>query len=147
MEDESWKEERRKRAEERIRASESAQARIEALIARAGGPVMVCRNVQESEKDKHEDTIQALFDIGDYKNGGDLTVWIRELTDTIERMEVALYNTLNERDQLLSDLNRITNKHGSCDFCKHKNKFESECQGCSQENDHWEWRVVPDKEV
>lgn len=121
MEDESWKEERRKRAEERIRGVESAQARIDALIARAGGPVMVCRNVQESEEDKHEDTIQALFDIGDYKNGGDMTVWIRGLTDTIDRLEAALYNALLQRDQLLCDLMRI-------------------------EDVHCVWRGVPDKE-
>lgn len=123
MEDESWKEERRKRAKERIRVVESAQERIDALIARAGGPVMVCRNAQESEKDKHDDTIQALFDIGDYKNGGDLTVWIRDLTDTIDRLEVALYNTMIERDQLLTDLRRILSdidirRDMPCKYCK-----------------------------
>ena len=103
---------------------------------------MVVRNTQESEEEKHDDTIQALFDIAEYKNGGDLTVWIRELTDTIDRLEAALYNTLNERDQMLADLNRMTNKHGSCDFCKHKNKSAAECKGCTHENDHWEWRGV-----
>lgn len=121
---------------------EAAQARIDALIARARDPVMVVRNTQESEEEKHDDTIQALFDIAEYKNGGDLTVWIRELTDTIDRLEAALYNTLNERDQMLADLNRMTNKHGSCDFCKHKNKSAAECKGCTHENDHWEWRGV-----
>ena len=141
-ENETWKEEYRKRAEERVRALEAAQARIDALIARAGGPVMVVRNTQESEGEKHDNTIQELFDIAEYKNGGDLTVWIRELTDTIDRLEAALYNTLNERDQMLADLNRMTNKHGSCDFCKHKNKSAAECKGCTHENDHWEWRGV-----
>lgn len=125
---------------------EAAQARIDALIARSGGPMMVARNVQESEEEKHDDTIQALFDIGDYKNGGDLTVWIRELTDTIDRLEAALYNTIKERDQLLADLKRIINKHGSCDYCLRKNKRAVECRGCSMENDHWEWSGVPDKE-
>ena len=141
-ENETWKEEYRKRAEERVRAVEAAQARIDALIARARDPVMVVRNTQESEEEKHDDTIQALFDIAEYKNCGDLTVWIRELTDTIDRLEAALYNTLNERDQMLADLNRMTNKHGSCDFCKHKNKSAAECKGCTHENDHWEWRGV-----
>ena len=121
---------------------EAAQARINALIARAGGPVMVVRNTQESEEEKHQNTIHALFDIADYKNGGDMTVWIRELTDTIDRLEAALHNTLNERDQLLADLNRITNKHGSCDCCQRKNKRAVECRGCTSENDHWEWRGV-----
>lgn len=147
MEDESWKVERRKRAEERIRGVESAQARIDALIARAGGPVMVCRNVQESEKDKHEDTIQALFDIGDYKNGGDLTVWIRELTDTIDRMEVALYNVLLQRDQLLCDLKRIADVHSTCLFCLHNTDAgdEEACIDCSKTESKWEWRGVPEE--
>lgn len=65
---------------------EAAHARIDALIARAGGPMMVVRNTQESEKEKHDNTIQALFDIGDYKNGVDLTVWIRELTDRVHEV-------------------------------------------------------------
>ena len=143
-ENETREEECRKRAEERVRSVEAAQARINALIARACGPVMVVRNTQESEGEKHDNTIQELFDIADYKNGGDLTVWIRELTDTIDRLEAALYNVLNERDQLLADLNRMTNKHGSCDFCKHKNKSAAECKGCTHENDHWEWRGVPE---
>lgn len=121
---------------------EAAQARIDALIARAGDPAIVVRNTQESEEEKHDDTIQALFDIADYKNGGDLTVWIRELTDTIDRLEAALHNALNELDQLLADLNRMTNKHGSCDYCLHKNKSAAECKGCTHENDHWEWRGV-----
>ena len=156
MEDESRKEKRRKRAEERIRSVEEAQARIDALIARAGGPVMVCRNVQESEKDKHEDTIQALFDIGDYKNGGDLTVWIRELTDTIDRLEVALYNTLNERDQLMKDLKEISDIYEPCRYCKNRNEDFSVsdiCRYCNyisfqngEWKDFWEWRGVPDKE-
>ena len=36
MENEAWKEEYRKRAEERVIAGEEAQARIDTLIARAG---------------------------------------------------------------------------------------------------------------
>ena len=51
-----------------------------------------------------------------------------------------------ERGQLLDDLHRMINKHGSCDFCKHKNKSAAECNGCSRENDNWTWRGVPDKE-
>lgn len=146
MEDEVWMEEYRKRAEERVKAVEAAQARIDALIARAGGPVMVVRNTQESEKEKHDDTIQALFDIADYKNGGDLTVWIRELTDTIDRLEAALHNVINERDHLIADMYWMRHKHGSCDYCLHKNKSAAECRGCSRENDNWTWRGVPDKE-
>ena len=149
MEDEAWKEEYRKRAEERVKAVEAAQARIDALIARAGGPMMVVRNTQESEGEKHDDTIQALFDIADYKNGGDLTVWIRELTDTIDRLEAALHNTLNERDQLMIDMKKITSMHMDCFSCKHLTDGTIEhCAHCNPQanQSQWEWRGVNVKE-
>lgn len=153
MENESWKEEYRKRAEERIKSVEAAQARIDALIARAGGPMMVVRNTQESEKEKHDNTIQVLFDIADYKNGGDLTVWIRELIDTIDRLEAALYNVINEREQLLADLicaANIEDSLGSCNFCVHRDKAINDmpCDMCVGFDEHpcFEWRGVPDEE-
>lgn len=152
MEDEAWKEEYRKRAEERVRAVEAAQARIDALIARAGGPVMAVRNTQESEKEKHDDTIQALFDIADYKNGGDLTAWIRELNDTIDRLEAALYNVLNERDQIKKDLHKAATRKtlGLCTYCAHKDAeyFDEPCKTCmeNRKRPNFEWRGVPDKE-
>ena len=152
-ENENWKEEYLKRAEERVRAVEAAQARIDALIARAGGPMMVARNVQESEEEKHDDTIQALFDIGDYKNGGDLTVWIRELTDTIDRLEAALYNTLNERDQLKKDLHEAATKKGFlsiCTYCAQKDVdyFDEPCNTCleNSKRPNFEWRGVQEGE-
>ena len=154
MENETWKEEYRKRAEERVRAVEAEQARIDALIARAGGPMMVARNVQESEEEKHDDTIQALFDIGDYKNRGDLTVWIRELTDTIDRLEAALYNTLNERDQLLDDLQEAATKNGffgACTYCAWEKSTlyddpRKTCMECLANSKHpnFDWRGVPE---
>ena len=149
MENETWNEEYRKRAEDRVRAVETAQERIDALIARAGGPVMVARNVQESEEEKHDDTIQALFDIGDYKNGGDLTVWIRELTDTIDRLEAALYNTLNEREQLKKDLHEAATWKGFlsiCTYCAQKDVdyFDEPCKMCleNSKRPNFEWRGV-----
>ena len=148
-ENETWKEENRKRAEERVRAGEAAQARIDALIARAGGPMMVARNVQESEEEKHDDTIQALFDIGDYKNGGDLTVWIRELTDTIDRLEAALYNVINEREQLKRDLHSAVTYDWvlrPCHFCAHLEEPSNAtpCETClhHKEKPGFEWRGV-----
>ena len=148
-ENENWKEEYRKRAEERVRAVEAAQARIDALIARAGGPMMVARNVQESEEEKHEDTLQALFDIGDYKNGGDLTVWIRELTDTIDRLEAALYNVINEREQLKRDLHSAVTYDWvlrPCHFCAHLEEPSNAtpCETClhHKEKPGFEWRGV-----
>ena len=123
---------------------EAAQARIDALIARAGGPMMVVRNTQERERKKNDNTIQAILDIGAYKNGGDLTVWIRELTDTIDRLEAALHNVIGERDQMLADLKKAMKNIESCEYCMHENKWASECKGCSYEDDHWEWRGVPE---
>ena len=126
---------------------EAAQARIDALIARAGGPVMVVRNTQEREGKKRDNTIQAILDIGAYKNGGDLTVWIRELTDTIDRLEAALYNTLNERDQLMKDMKKIVFRHGDCFACKHLTDGIIECCVHCYPKDNqsqWEWRGVPE---
>ena len=149
MENETWKEEYRKRAKERVRAVEAAQERIDALIARAGGPMMVVRNTQESDEEKHEDTLQALFDIGDYKNGGDLTVWIRELTDTIDRMEAALYNVINEREQLKRDLHSAVTYDWvlrPCHFCAHLEEPSNKtpCETClhHKEKPGFEWRGV-----
>ena len=112
---------------------------------------MVARNVQESEEEKHDDTIQALFDIGDYKNGGDLTVWIRELTDTIDRLEAALYNTLNERDQLKRDLHDACSYDWvlrSCHFCANMEKHSNirPCETCLHHKDKpgFEWRGIPE---
>lgn len=146
MENEAWKEEYQKRAEERVRSVEAAQARIDALLARAGGPMMVVRNTQESEGEKHDNTIQELFDIADYKNGGDLTVWIRELTDTIDRLEAALYNTLNERDQLIDDLRKVTLRYNSCSACGHGFGDDEVCLECSKDDSKCVWRGVQEVE-
>ncbi|MDD6936038.1 MAG: hypothetical protein SPG80_13460 [Candidatus Ventricola sp.] len=145
MEDnETWKEEYRKREEERVRAGEAAQARIDALIARAGGPMMICKNMKEADTEKKEQIMLYVRTISRRDFGGSVAMYFQHLIDTIDWLEAALYNTLNERDQLLADLNRMTNKHGSCDYCLHKNKSAAECKGCTHENDHWEWRGVPE---
>lgn len=124
----------------------TADERIAELLARAGSPVMVVRNTQESDEERHKGARAAIERTADEQFHGNVVDYIGHLVDTIDRLEVALYNTLNERDQLLADLNRITNKHGSCDFCLYKNKSASECKGCNREYDHWTWRGVPDKE-
>ena len=135
---------RREGAMETLRAIDQATERIDALIARAGGPMVICKNVQESDADRRESRMQMLYDVADYRYDGDLLAYPVVLADMIDRLEAALHNTLNERDQLLADLNRMTNKHGSCDYCLHKNKSAAECRGCTRENDHWEWRGVPE---
>ena len=124
----------------------TADERIAELLARAGSPVMVCKNTQESDEEKYNGARAAIERVADEQFHGNVVDYIGHLVDTIDRMEVALHNTLNERNQLLADLNRITNKHGSCDFCLYKNKSASECKGCNREYDHWTWRGVPDKE-
>lgn len=124
----------------------TADERIAELLARAGSPVMVCKNTQESDEEKYNGARAAIERVADEQFHGNVVDYIGHLVDTIDRLEVALHNTLNERNQLLADLNRITNKHGSCDFCLYKNKSASECKGCNREYDHWTWRGVPDEE-
>lgn len=124
----------------------TADERIAELLARAGSPVMVVRNTQESDEERHKGARAAIERTADEQFHGNVVDYIGHLVDTIDRLEVALYNTLNERDQLLADLNRMTNKHVSCDYCLHKNKSAAKCRGCSRENDNWTWRGVPDKE-
>ena len=113
--------------------------------------MMVVRNTQESDEEKHEDTLQALFDIGDYKNRGDLTVWIRELTDTIDRLEAALYNVINEREQLKRDLHSAVTYDWvlrPCHFCAHLEEPSNKtpCETClhHKEKPGFEWRGVPE---
>lgn len=140
----------------------AAEERIEAIIKRAGSPLMIVKGdghysasarmaqidkqarmmAHQLNSKKYECTISIM---GDEIIAQDAK--IRDMANIIDRMEAALYNVLNERDQLLADLNRMTNKHGSCDYCLHKNKSAAECRGCSRENDNWTWRGVPDKEV
>ena len=137
---------RREGAMETLRAIDQATARIDALIERAGVPMVICKNVQESDAVKRESRMQMLYDVADYRYDGDLLAYPVVLADMIDRLEAALHNTLNERDQLLADLRRLINKHNSCDYCLNKNKRAVECRGCSRGNDHWTWRGVPDKE-
>lgn len=139
----------------------AAEERIEALIKRAGSPVMIVKGdghysasarmaqidkqarqmAHELNSPKYECTISIMGE-EIVKQDGKIT----DMANIIDRMEAALHNVINERDQLLADLNRMTNKHGSCDYCLHKNKSAAECRGCSRENDNWTWRGVPDKE-
>lgn len=145
---EDLKEEIRKNSEERIRGVESAQARIDALIARAGGPMVICKNVQESDAVKRESRMQMLYDVADYRYDGDLLAYPVVLADMIDRMEAALANVLGQRDQLLCDLKEIADIHSTCLFCLNRTKAgdEKKCDKCSRINSKWVWRGVPDKE-
>lgn len=139
----------------------TADERINALIARAGSPVMIVKNNEQysasarmAQIDKQARMMAHQLNSPKYEctisiMGDEIIAQDAKITDManiIDRMEAALHNVINERDQLLADLNRMTNKHGSCDYCLHKNKSAAECRGCSRENDNWTWRGVPDKE-
>ena len=163
-ENENWKEEYRKRAEERVRAVESAQARIDALIARAGSPMMIVKNNEQysasarmAEIDKrarmmahqlnspkYECTISIMSDeiiAQDAK--------LRDMANIIDRMEAALHNVINERDQLMKDMKKLVFRHGDCFACKHLTDGIIECcVHCNPKDNQsqWEWRGVPDKE-
>ena len=144
---------RREGAMETLRAIDQATERIDALIARAGGPMVICKNVQESDADRRESRMQMLYDVADYRYDGDLLAYPAELVDTIDRMEAALYNTLNERDQLKRDLHYAVTYDWvlrPCHFCAHLEEptNATPCETCLPHKGKpgFEWRGVPDKE-
>ena len=139
---------RREGAMETLRAIDQATARIDALIERAGGPMVICKNVQESDAVKRESRMQMLYDVADYRYDGDLLAYPVVLADMIDRLEAALHNVINEREQLIFDLKKIVDEHSICDFCLHgtDNYDEEECLDCANGPGKWEWRGVPDKE-
>lgn len=139
---------RREGAMETLRAIDQATERIDALIARAGGPMVICKNVQESDADRRESRMQMLYDVADYRYDGDLLAYPAELVDTIDRLEAALHNVINEREQLIFDLKKIVDEHSICNFCLHDTEDgdEEKCLDCANGPGKWEWRGVPDKE-
>lgn len=141
----------------------TADERINALIERAGSPVMIVKGkdkyspsarmaqidkqarmmAHELHSQKYECTISIM---GDEIIAQDAK--IRDMANIINRMEAALHNVLNERDQLLDDLGEIVFymnvKSDACEYCKHMTDPGAECwhsDAC-----HFEWRGVPDKE-
>lgn len=124
----------------------TADERIRKLIERAGSPVMVCKNTQEDELERRRGIYLETRKIIEEQFDDSVILYIRHLVDTIDRMEAALYNVLNERDQLMSDLRHEIRKHGSCDFCQNVPFHAADCTGCTIDDDRWTWRGVPDKE-
>ena len=140
----------------------TADERIEELIARAGSPVMIVKNNEQysasarmAEIDKrarmmshqlnspkYECTISIMSDeiiAQDAK--------IRDMANIIDRMEAALHNTLNERDQLMKDLKDAVFSNLSCIACKHQFGCDPDlCMFCTplEGNVRWEWRGVPE---
>lgn len=147
---------RREGAMETLRAIDQATARIDALIARAGGPMVICRNVQESDAVKRASLLQMLYDVADYRYDGDLLAYPAELVDTIDRLEAALANALLQRDQLKKDLQVAATMNGffgACTYCAwHKSKIfdghRNPCLEClkNRNRPNFEWRGVPDEE-
>ena len=155
---------RREGAMETLRAIDQATARIDALIARAGSPVMIVKNNEQysasvlmAEIDKrarmmahqlnspkYECTISIMSDeiiAQDAK--------LRDMANIIDRMEAALHNVINERDQLMKDMKKLVFRHGDCFACKHLTDGIIECcVHCNPKDNQsqWEWRGVPDKE-
>lgn len=137
---------RREGAMETLRAIDQATARINALIARAGGPMVTCKNVQESDADKRASRLQMLYDVADYRHDGDLLAYPAELVDTIDRLEASLSNALLQRDQLIDDLRKVTLRYNSCAACGHGFGVDEVCLECSKADSKWVWRGVPDEE-
>lgn len=137
---------RREGAMETLRAIDQATARIDALIARAGGPMVICRNVQESEAVKRASLLQMLYDVADYRYDGDLLAYPAELVDTIDRLEAALANALLQRDQLIDDLRKVTLRYNSCSACGHGFGVDEVCLECSKADSKWVWRGVQEGE-
>ena len=127
---------------ETLRAIDQATARIDALIARAGGPMVICRNVQESDAVKRASLLQMLYDVADYRYDGDLLAYPAELVDTIDRLEAALANALLQRDQLIDDLRKVTLRYNSCSACGHGFGVDEVCLECSKADRKWVWRGV-----
>ena len=136
------REPRREGAMETLRAIDQATARIDALIARAGGPMVICRNVQESDAVKRASLLQMLYDVADYRYDGDLLAYPAELVDTIDRLEAALANALLQRDQLIDDLRKVTLRYNSCSACGHGFGVDEVCRECSKADSKWVWRGV-----
>lgn len=137
---------RREGAMETLRAIDQATARIDALIARAGGPMVICRNVQESDAVKRASLLQMFYDVADYRYDGDLHAYPAELVDTIDRLEAALANALLQRDQLIDDLRKVTLRYNSCSACGHGFGVDEVCLECSKADSKWVWRGVQEGE-
>lgn len=142
----------------------TADERINALIARAGSPVMIVKNneqysasarmaqidkqarmmAHQLNSPKYECTISIM---GDEIIAQDAK--LKEMANIIDRLEAALHNVIGERDQLLKDMKRAVVKHRSCIACKHQADGLIECCGhCIPEDSQsqWEWRGVPDRQ-
>ena len=144
----------------------TADERIEELIARAGSPVMIVKGdgqysasarmaqidkqarmmAHQMNSPKYECTISIMSDeiiAQDAK--------LRNMANIIDRMEAALYNVINEREQLKRDLHSAVTYDWvlrPCHFCAHLEEPSNAtpCETClhHKEKPGFEWRGVPE---
>lgn len=144
----------------------TADERIEELIARAGSPVMIVKGdgqysasarmayidakarvmARETYSPKYECTISIMSDeiiAQDAK--------LRNMANIIDRMEAAMHNVINEREQLKRDLHSAVTYDWvlrSCHFCAHLEEPSNAtpCETClhHKEKPGFEWRGVPE---
>lgn len=126
----------------------SADERIDALIKRAGCPVMAVKNTQETEEEKRAGAKNAIERILLEKYNGNVNDYITYLVDTIDSLETALHNVIGQREQLLRDLNSASILAGCdviCTFCKHTHVLcgDYPCVECGPGSESkFEWRGV-----
>lgn len=129
----------------------TADERINALLARAGKPVMLVCNAQE---DENGSIMRAAHRVALRDFGGSIALYIRHLLDTIDRLEAALSNVINEREQLKRDLHEAAAAlcgTSTCKYCANEEKAinESPCDQCVKdwEKPCFEWRGIPESEA
>ena len=84
----------------------TADERINALLERAGCPVMVVKDIEDAECLGYLLPTLRVIDTPMY--GGSYGKFMKHLVDTIDRLEVALENALNERDFAADTVRNIT---------------------------------------
>ena len=115
---------------------------------------MVVKNTEEADIDKKEQIMLYVRTISRRDFGGSVAMYFQHLTDTIDRLEAALSNVINERDQLKKDLHEAATKKGFlsiCTYCAQKDVdyFDEPCKTCMENNKrtNFEWRgVVKDEQ-
>lgn len=135
---------------------DSANKRIDDLIKRSGSPVMIVKGDGHDRAKIHMEQIDKNASMMQYKTRMPLRdclirimydeiiaqdSMITDMANTIDRMEAALSNVLNERDALLG----IVKEDAPCLYCKHNTTGNQTCKECfSVDSGKWEWRGVQD---
>lgn len=81
---------------------------------------MICKNTKEADTEKKEQIMLYVRTISRRDFGGSVAMYFKHLMDTIDRLEAALHNALNERDRLKKDMNDFIKQsgfYGLCAYC------------------------------